>query len=92
METWLRVSDTSHGNELSGLPPDTDGLRNLAASSGGQLLDDRIPDSWSASRATTLTALVSKRSEPLWDNWPLLLIGLGFYITELLWRRRLKLL
>jgi len=92
METWLRVSSGSHGNELSGLPPDTDGLRKLAMATGGSLLDDGAPDDWSAAPSGSLTTLVSKRSQPLWDSWILLLMGLGFYVTELIWRRRAKLL
>jgi len=92
METWLRVSSVSHTDELSGLPPDRDGLRKLAVSTGGCLLDDGAPDNWSASGASKLTTLVSKRSEPLWDSWFVLLIGLGCYVTELIWRRFAKLL
>jgi len=92
METWLRVSSVSHTDELSGLPPDRDGLRKLAVSTGGCLLDDGAPDNWSASGASQSNTLISKRSEPLWDRWFVLLIGLGFYVTELIWRRRAKLL
>jgi hypothetical protein len=92
METLLGVSGASHNDELSGLPPDTDGLRKLAASTGGSLLDDGVPDNWSSASAPDLTTLVSKRSEPLWDNWIILFAGLGFYVTELLWRRHAKLL
>ena len=92
METWLHVSNSAHGQELSGLPPDTDGLRNLAAATGGSLLDDGTPGSWSQSHSPNVSTVVSKHSEPLWDNWLLLLLGLGFYITELIWRRFAKLL
>ncbi len=92
METWLRVSNSVRGDELSGQPPDVDGLRKLALSTGGTVLDDGMPDQWTASHGPNLTTLVSKRTEPLWDVWPVLLIGLGFYVTELIWRRRLKLL
>ncbi len=92
METWLAVSNVSHTDELSGLPPDRDGLRKLAVSTGGSLLDDGVPDNWSAAGAPRLTTLVSKRTEPLWDRWPVLLIGLGCYLMELIWRRRAKLL
>jgi hypothetical protein len=91
-ETWLRVSSVSRTDEFSGLPPDVDGLRQLAVSTGGSLLDDGAPDNWSVSGGQKLTALVSKRSQPAWDSWAVLLLGLGFYITELLWRRRAKLL
>ncbi len=92
METWLRVSMASHGEELSGLPPDRDGLRQLAMSTGGNLLDDGKPDNWSSDHTADSTTLLSKRSQPLWDNWIVLLIGLGFYVAELIWRRRAKLL
>ena len=92
METLVRVSNASHTSEFSGLPPDTDGLRRLAVSTGGCLLNDGVPDTWSSSNAPTQTALVSKHSQPLWNNWVVLLIGLGFYVTELLWRRSAKLL
>ncbi len=92
METLLRVFNVDHAAELSGLPPDTDGLRKLAESTGGSLLNDGTPDNWSISKSSNITALVSKHSEPLWNNWAILLIGLGFYTTELVWRRRAKLL
>ena len=92
METWLRVSDFSHGDELSGVPPDRDGLRKLAVATGGSLLDDGPPDDWSTAGASKVTTLVSKRSEPLWDSWIILLMGLGFYVAELIWRRCAKLL
>jgi hypothetical protein len=92
METWLGVSSVSHTDEFSGLPPDRDGLRKLAVATGGSLLDDGAPDNWSATGAPKLTTLVSKRIQPLWDKWLVLLIGLGCYVTELIWRRRAKLL
>jgi hypothetical protein len=91
METLLRVSQASHATELSGLPPDTEGLRKLADSTGGSLLNDGVPDNWSAAGSPSLTTLVSRHSQPLWNNW-VVLLGLGFYVTELLWRRRAKLL
>ena len=92
METLLRVSSVSHTDELSGLSPDREGLRKLAVLTGGSLLDDGAPDNWSAPVVPNLTTLVSKRTQPLWDRWCVLLLGLGFYVTELIWRRRAKLL
>jgi len=92
METWLRVSGLSHAKELSGLPADMDGLRKLAESTGGSLLNDGVPENWSVSNTPNPATLVSKHSQPLWDNWIVLLIGLGFYATELIWRRCVKLL
>lgn len=92
LETLLRVSNTSHGDELSGLPPDLAGLRKLAESTGGALLNDGAPDTWAAAGSPNLTTLVSKRSQPLWDRWAILALALGFYVAELIWRRRAKLL
>jgi hypothetical protein len=92
METLLRVSSASHAAELSGLPPDTDGLRKLAESTGGNLLNDGVPENWSESEGPGQMTQVSKHSQPLWNNWIVLLVGLGFYVTELVWRRRAKLL
>jgi len=92
METLVRVSNASHTAELSGLPSDIEGLRKLAESTGGSLLNEGAPDDWSSSRTHDQAALVSKHSRPLWNNWLVLLIGLGLYVTELLWRRQAKLL
>jgi hypothetical protein len=92
MDACLRVSTVSHGDELSGLPADTEGLRKLAVSTGGSLLDNGAPGNWSTQGSPPLTTLVSKRYEPLWDTWALLLVGLGLYATELILRRRAKLL
>jgi hypothetical protein len=92
LETLLRVSTASHGDELSGLPPDLAGLRKLAESTGGSLLNDGAPDGWAAAGTPNLTTLVSKRSQPLWDRWAILALALGFYVAELIWRRRAKLL
>jgi uncharacterized membrane protein len=92
METLVRVSNASHKDELSGLPPDTEGLRKLAESTGGSLLNDGTPEDWSPSRIHQQATLLSKHAHPLWNNWALLLIALGFYVTELIWRRRAKLL
>ncbi len=92
VETLLRVSHVSHAVELSGLPPDVEGLRRLAQSTGGSLLNDGAPDSWSVAAAPNLNSLVGKHSRPLWNNWWVLLLGLGLYVTELIGRRFAKLL
>ena len=92
METLVRVSNASHKDELSGLPPDTEGLRKLAESTGGCLLNDGTPEDWSTTHTHHQATLLSKHAHPLWNNWVILVIGLGFYVTELIWRRRAKLL
>lgn len=91
-ETFLEVSEQSRLEELSGLPTDTDGLRRVAESTGGALLNDGTPPNWSLSDASDPGTVISKRSEPVWDNWIVLLVCLGFYVTELVWRRGIKLL
>jgi uncharacterized membrane protein len=91
-ETMLHVSAQPRQQELSGLPPDVDGLRALAGATGGGLLNDGTPGAWSASSAPEQGTLVSKRIEPAWDNWIVLVFCLGLYVTELVWRRQLKLL
>jgi uncharacterized membrane protein len=92
VETLLRVSNASHTAELSGLPADRDGLRKLAESTGGCILNDGPPVSWSAGATQNPPPLVSKHSQPLWNNWAVLLAGLCFYVTELVWRRGARLL
>ena len=92
IETLLRVSQMAHGNELSGLPPDVDGLRKLAQVTGGSMLNDGTPDRWSGHAAPAEATLISEHSRPLWDTWMVLLLALSFYAVELVWRRRAKLL
>jgi uncharacterized membrane protein len=92
IETLLRVSHASHSTELSGLPPDTEGLRKLAQATGGTLLNDGVPETWLGTPATPESSLVSEHVQPLWNTWELLLVALSLYVVELIWRRRLKLL
>ncbi|MEI9998687.1 MAG: hypothetical protein WDO13_05730 [Verrucomicrobiota bacterium] len=92
IETLLRVGGASHNAELSGLPPDADGLRKLAELTGGAILNDGTPDGWSGRAATPDLTLVSEHVRPLWDTWAVLLLALALYAIELVWRRRAKLL
>lgn len=92
IETLLRVSNVSHAIELSGLPPDVEGLRKLAQATGGGLLNDGTPDTWTGKAITPDTAVVSEQVRPLWNSWPVLLLALSFYAVELIWRRRAGLL
>jgi uncharacterized membrane protein len=91
IETLVRVSNIAHGVELSGLPPDIEGLRKLAQATGGTLLNDGTPDTWTGKAATDAT-MVSEHVRPLWNTWPFLIVALSFYAVELIWRRRAKLL
>jgi hypothetical protein len=92
METSVLVSTLHHGEEFSGLPPDSAGLRALAEATGGSMLADGVPSSWRQAAGDHEATVVSVRRELLWDQWPLLLAGLGCYVAELVLRRRAKLL
>ena len=92
METLLRVSHVAHGDELSGLPPDIDGMRKLAQLTGGAMLNDGTPDTWTGRTATADATVISERTHPLWNSWIVLLLALTFYAVELVWRRWAKLL
>jgi uncharacterized membrane protein len=92
IETLLRVSNVSHGVELSGLPPDVEGLRKLAQATGGALLNDGTPETWASHASTPEATMVSQHARPLWNTWAVLLLALSCYAIELIWRRRAKLL
>jgi hypothetical protein len=92
IETLLRVSNVSHASELSGLPPDIEGLRKLAQATGGGLLNDGTPDTWKGKAVTPDTTVVSEHVRPLWNTWPVLFLALSFYAVELIWRRKAGLL
>ena len=75
--------------ELLNLPADVAGMRQLAESTGGALLDDATafqPPGEAAARPPV------EMPEPLWNSGGLLLVMLGLYATELIARRRCKLL
>ena len=75
--------------ELLNLPADVAGMRQLAESTGGALLDDATAFQPPGETATKPPA---KTPEPLWNSGGLLLVMLGLYATELIARRRCKLL
>ena len=75
--------------ELLNLPADVAGMRQLAESTGGALLDDATAFQ---SPAETAAKPPAKTPEPLWNSGGLLLVMLGLYATELIARRRCKLL
>jgi hypothetical protein len=86
------VANPRHGEEFSGLPADNEGLRALADSTGGAMINEGVPTSWQLGDAEKARAPIAVRRSQLWDNWPLLLAALGLYAAELAWRRRSKLL
>jgi hypothetical protein len=83
------VGEKSVSAELSNLPADVAGLRQLAESTGGALVQEAAdfpPPLESAIRPP------AKTPEPLWNSSLLLLVMLGLYAAELIARRRCKLL
>jgi hypothetical protein len=75
--------------ELLNLPADVAGMRQLAESTGGALLDDATAFQ---SPGETAGKPPAKTPEPLWNSGGLLLVMLGLYATELIARRHYKLL
>ena len=76
--------------EMMNLPPDVDGLRRLAESTGGMLIGQAPVFQTSPPVAVGLpkTGLI----RPLWDTRWLAGLLLGLYAVELVFRRRFKLL
>jgi uncharacterized membrane protein len=83
------VSSTARTMELINSPADVDGMRRLAESTGGALVED-APIFQSHDR--TDDAPRAQHAQPLWDSSWLLVVLLGFYGTELILRRFLRLL
>jgi hypothetical protein len=82
------VAAREQTRETANLPPDREGLRRLAESTGGALIEDdpvfAAPES--------APAPDRKATRPLWDESWFLALLIGLYGTELLSRRWLKLL
>lgn len=83
------VAEKSASAELLNLPADLAGMRQLAESTGGALVDGTTLFQPSQEAAAKPPA---KLPEPLWNSGALLGFVLGLYGTELIVRRRCKLL
>ena len=83
------VGEKPASAELLNLPADVAGMRQLAESTGGALVDDATEFQPPVETAAKPPA---KTPEPLWNSGGLLLVMLGLYATELIARRRCKLL
>ena len=75
--------------ELQNLPADVAGMKQLAESTGGALVQDATDFQ---APLEAIAKPVSKTPEPLWNSSVLLVAMLGLYSTELIARRRWKLL
>lgn len=87
---WVNVTQRPSG-ENSGLPGDEALLRALAERTGGSVLADTPPPAWQTA-SNPDTALLRETAAPLWHHAWIFAILLALYATELLLRRRQKLL
>ena len=87
---WVNVTRRPSG-EASGLPGDESLLRALAERTGGSLLADKPPPAWQ-NAAGPDTTLLRETAAPLWHRAWIFAFLLALYATELLLRRRQKLL
>jgi hypothetical protein len=75
--------------EMMNLPPDVDGLRQLAEATGGAVIEPDHPafNQFAFERPGEIL-----RTRPLWNNGWIVALLLGVYVVELLVRRRFRLL
>jgi hypothetical protein len=85
----FRVGDKPVSAEMLNLPADVAGMKRLAESTGGAVVQDAADFQMLMDTAARPAA---KAPEPLWNSGLLLAVMLGLYATELIVRRRHKLL
>lgn len=85
------VAEKARTVESLDLPPDVEGLRQLAQSTGGALIGDE-PLFEERAAATATDSAPVHRSRPLWNSGWLLGLLLGLYGAELVARRYFRLL
>jgi hypothetical protein len=83
------VPVTSQSAEMMNLPPDVGGMRELAEATGGAMIEDAPVFQ---PRENSAAAPGLQHVRPLWNSAWLLAGLLGLYATELIVRRRFKLL
>ena len=88
---FLSTDASAFSKDDSHLPPAMDTMRELAAATGGTLIQGAAPASWSAGTGMVEPQMVSERRELLWNQWWLLLTIFGAYAVELILRRRWQL-
>lgn len=91
-EHLLSVDKQPATGEFNPLPPDEEKMRKLAEMTGGELIDNRIPLTWSRSNTRENEASVTEIRQPLWHRGWLLAACLCCYAAELLARRRWRML
>jgi len=83
------VDEKAGGVDLSNLPPDLVGMRQLAEVTGGALLEKTVVFRLPVEPAEKPRV---KQAEPMWHSGWLLTLLLGIYSAELITRRRLRLI
>ena len=83
------VSEKAVTTESLNLPPDVEGMRRLAQSTGGALIGD---EPVFQERTAAAGETPPRRVEPVWNSGWLLGLLLGLYGTELIVRRWFRLL
>lgn len=91
-EHLLSVERQQAAGEFNPLPPDEEKMRKLAEMTGGELIDNRIPLTWSRSDTSGNETAATEIRKPLWHRGWLLAACLGCYAAELLVRRRWRML
>jgi hypothetical protein len=91
-EHLLSVDKQPATGEFNPLPPDEEKMRKLAEMTGGELIDNRIPLTWSRSNTRENEVSVTEIRQPLWHHGWLLAACLGCYAAELLARRKWRML
>ncbi len=87
----FRVSDQAPTAESLDLPPDVEGMRRLAQSTGGAVIGEE-PVFQDRTAPQAAGEAPPGRVEPVWDSGWLLGLLLGLYGTELILRRWFRLL
>jgi uncharacterized membrane protein len=87
---WLAVDKAARGGEFSGMAPDEELLRTLAARTGGTVLEGEAPATWQEMQ--TKPELLAEYRSPLWHRDWIFATLLGLYGIEMLLRRKWHLL
>jgi hypothetical protein len=88
---WITVRKSANTGELSGAAPDEELLRTLATRTGGAILENGPSPAWQQTPGQT-GALLGEQRELLWHRPWLFGAILGLYCTELLLRRKWRML
>jgi len=91
-EHLLSVEKQSSAGEFNSLPPDEEKMRKLAEMTGGELIGNAIPPQWKESKPQENEASATEVKKPLWHHGWLLALCLLCYASELLTRRRWRML